>query len=196
MLVRLAVFVALALSCVACGGPPSSNFEGDDEYWTLSANGDVTRPELMSRGGNGGPGHICGHDSFEGDAWYFVAPQDYLGDRSAMYGKLITFDLKQGLIYNQISGRDIVLNGSGLALAYNYRDNNKSTPGRDWTPYRARLDDKSGWIVDDGNGNGPPATEDDLRSVLRNLNAFRIRGEFYDGPNDTACLDNVVFGND
>lgn len=193
--VRLAV-ASLALTLLACGGPPSSNFEGDDEFWTLSLNGDVTRPTLLGEGGSPG-GHICGRDANDENAWYFVAPPKFTGDMSQFYGRLIVFQLKQGQSFNQVSGKDIVLSGNGLTLAYNYKQNNKGTPGRDWTAYRARLDDKSGWVIDQDNyGNGPPVNEEDMRSVLRRLESFRIRGEFYDGPNDTACLDSVVFGAD
>jgi hypothetical protein len=180
------------LATAACGGQGSlawSTFEGDDEGWTLSGNGDATVPTLKNADGNPG-GNLCGQDKADGDIWYFVAPPKYLGNATVVYGKRLTFDLVQGSNYNQIRGRDVVLNGGGLALTWN----SKFAPGMDWTPYSVRIDDTSGWIIDDTTGHGPAATESDIKTVLKNLTSLRLRGEFYDGPNDTACLDNVYFG--
>jgi len=186
--------LVLALCLSACGGIPSyasSVFEADDEGWMLGNNGEATQPILHPEGGNPG-GNICGIDKASGDIWYFVAPAKFQGDASAAWGKRLTFDLKQYAIFNQIRGRDVVLNGGGLAVANNMR----FAPGLDWTPYAFTLDDSSGWIIDDPSGHGPAATAAELRAVLRSLTSLRIRGEFFDGDLDQACLDNVYFGRD
>ncbi len=178
--------------CSACSGLPSlasSQFEGDDEGWLLTGNGEATEPSLERSGGNPG-GNICGVDKADGDLWYFVAPQKFLGNASSAYGKRLVFDLRQGNSFNQLRGRDVVLNGAGLALVVNFR----ATPGRDWTPYSFRIDETGGWLVDDTSGRGPPATAEEIKTALSNLTAIRIRGEFVDGPSDTACLDNVYWG--
>lgn len=190
--VRACTFLIL-LTLSACGSNMlrgMSTFESDDDGWLIYGNSDdASRPTLIREGGNPG-GYICSKDMKNGDAWYFVAPARYLGDARAAYGFRITFDLKQGSNANQIHGRDIILNGSGLAVVYDL----KLTPGLDWTPYSVKLDDMSGWYLDDGSGMGPPATATDIKTALKSLGSFRIRGEFYDGPNDTACIDNVAFG--
>jgi Laminin B (Domain IV) len=181
----------LVVLCSACGGisaRANSVFETDDEGWTIGNNGDATAPMLNRAGGNP-DGHICGQDQKDGDLWYFVAPSKYLGNASSVYGKRLTFDLKQGAINYQVRARDVVLNGGGLAISWNARAN----PGLDWTPRSVRLDDQSGWMLDDGT---TPASESDLRMVLGSLTSLRLRGEFFDGPLDTACLDNVYFGRD
>lgn len=188
------VVVALLASCAtACGGVPAfagSTFESDNEGWTLSNNGELTSPTLEAKGGNPG-GHLCGADEGNGDIWYFVAPLRYLGDASSAFGKRLTFDLKQASIFNQVRGRDVILNGGGLALRWNHR----FAPGLDWTPYAVRLDATSGWRIDQPDDQGAEATEAELRMVLGDLRSFRIRGEFVDGP-DSACLDNVYLGRD
>jgi len=188
--VRFAVFAAVALS--ACGGIPSvasSTFEGDADGWVVSGNGDGVQATLKASGGNP-RGHICAQDQKDGDVWYFVAPGKFTGAMTQVYGKRLTFDLKQGSIFNQLRGRDVILNGGGVSLVFNIR----FAPGLDWTPYSVSIDDSSGWLVDDPTGKGPAATADDFQTVLRNLTSLRIRGEFYDGPNDVACLDNVYWG--
>jgi hypothetical protein len=189
--VRLLVVPAFALLSSACGPAAlaSSTFEGDNEGWSLSNNGALTAPTLVREGGNPA-GHLCGRDEGDGDIWYFVAPQKYLGNMSGAMGKRITYDLKQGNMFNQIRGRDVVLNGGGLAVTWNMR----APPRLDWTPYSVRFDATSGWAIDEPNG--ADATEADLRTVLSDLRSLRIRGEFFDGLNDTACIDNVYLGRD
>lgn len=184
--------VVLSVGC-SCGVTAfsGSTFEGDNEGWTLSNNGALTTPTLVREGGNPA-GHLCGRDDGDGDVWYFVAPLKFLGNAGVARGKRLTFDLKQGTIYHQVRGRDVVLNGGGLALTWNFR----FPPGLDWTPYSVRLDDVSGWSIDEPTGRGPAATEADLSTVLSDLRSLRIRGEFFDGPNDTACIDNIYLGRD
>ena len=179
----------IVLGLMACGPASyaSSTFEGDDEGWTLANNGSDTRPKLERSGGNPG-GSLCGEDKGFGDVWYFVAPRKFLGNASEIYGKRFTFDIKQSNIFDQVRGRDVVLNGGGLALVWNLR----YAPGVDWTPTSLRLDDQSNWRLD--GPDGALATEADLRTVLADLNSLRIRGDFYDGPDDVTCLDNVYLG--
>ncbi len=191
---RFLVVPAFALFGFACGPAAfaGSTFEGDDEGWTLSNNGKVpTLPQLIREGGNPA-GHLCGRDEGDGDIWYFVAPQKFLGNASAALGKRLTFDLKQGNSFNQVRGRDVVLNGGGLAVTWFLR----FAPGLDWTPYSVRFDGTSGWRIDEPSGPGADATEDDLRTVLSDLRSVRVRGEYFDGLNDTACIDNVYLGRD
>lgn len=186
---RAAMLLSAWFVFTACGGLPSyasNTFENDADGWVLSGNGEGTTVTLMREGGNPG-GHICGKDAKDGDVWSFVAPAKYLGNLSSTYGKRLIFDLKQSNIYNQVRGRDVVLNGGGLAVVFNLR----TAPGTDWTPYSVRLDDMSNWQLDDA---AMPASESDLRTVLSNLTSLRIRGEYYDGPLDTTCLDNVYLG--
>lgn len=184
---RFPVLLLLSLGpgCGPSNGFVGSTFEANDEGWTLAGDA-AARAELRSPGGNPG-GHICGKDSVNGDIWYFVAPVGFLGDASKTYGKRLTWDLKQDNMYQQLKGRDVVLQGSGLSLVFNI----KATPAREWTAYEARLDDASGWKVDEAAL--PAATEAQLKSVLKSLTSLRLRGEFADGP-DSACLDNVFFG--
>ncbi len=186
----------LFLGLVACsegGSLAGSSFDANDEGW--SVNGDAAgKIELRSVGGNPG-GHVCGKDGVNADLWYFVAPSRFLGDKSNVYEQRLTWDLKQDQMFQQVSGRDVVIQGTGLTIIFNL----KATPGREWTAYSARLDAtaNSGWRVDQPGGGDPTtfpfATEAEMRSVLKNVTSLRFRGEFTDGP-DSACLDNVFFG--
>ncbi len=179
-----AILLVGASGCNGVVAFGSSTFDANDQGWLL--NGDATAVELRSVGGNPG-GHICGKDSVNGDIWYFIAPYPFLGDASRAYGKRLTWDLKQDNMYQQLKGRDVVLQGGGLSLVFNIR----ATPARDWTPYEARIDGTSGWKIDEPAQ--PDATEAQVRGVLKSVTSLRLRGEFADGP-DSACLDNVFFG--
>jgi len=189
--VRLPLVLTFCFATLACGPSvpsyASSLFEGDDETWLISGNGDSTRPSFMATGGNGGNGNICATDATREEFFYFVAPPKFLGNVSSTYGTRVTFDLKTSSQFMLLKGRDVVLNGGGLALVQNFKD----VPGRDWSPRSFGLDDKSGWLED---SSGELATEEQVRTVLRNLTAIRIRGEFVDSPRNVTCLDNVYFG--
>lgn len=179
------------VSACQCGPSSfaSSLFEGDDEGWTLAGNGTMTRPTFEAMGGNAN-GHICGTDANQdAETLYFVAPAKYYGNASQLFGTRFIFDLKINRTFALIRGEDVKLNGGGLALVQNFN----SFPGSDWTPRlgSVRLDGNSNWKVEE---TGAPATEDDMRAVLRNLTSIRIRGDFADGSGDITCLDNVYFG--
>ncbi len=133
---------------------------------------------------------MCGADVQEGDLWYFVAPKKYLGNAASVYGKRLIFDLKQTTAINQIRAFDVELNGSGLIAVKVLRAN----PRTSWTPNTVDLSELGGWQIQTGSTQFSPATEAELRQVFSNFNSLRIRGEFVDGPNDEACLDNVYFG--
>lgn len=182
----LPLLLLQAIGCTCTAPAPRSGFEGDDEGWLISGNGEVTRPIYQPTGGSP-TANICATDADPGDILYFVAPPAYLGDKSDAAGLMITFEVKTNQQFNLQYGRDVIIAGNGLSLSKSY----PRAPGTDWTPRRVFLDGSSGWVVDESE---LPATDDDVRSVLRNLTAFRIRGEFVDGPKDTTCLDNVQFG--
>lgn len=188
-------WLSLALAVVTAGCGPSipsrasSLFEGDDEAWVIAGNGDSTRPQFKATGGNQN-GNLCATDLAPGDVFYFVAPAKYLGTVTDVFGKRLTFDLKTSSQFNLLKGRDVVLNGGGLGLVQNI----KAVPGQDWTPYAFRLDEASGWLVEDSNSRGEPASAEQVKTVLTNLTAIRIRGDYVDGQSDETCIDNVYFG--
>jgi hypothetical protein len=179
-------WLLLAVALAGCSDTiASSDFEASADGWTMA--GDVLpAPELRATGGNPG-GCICGTDLMMADIWYFVAPSKYLGNVSRAYGKRLTWDIKGSSEFYLIKGRDLVMQGPGVSIIFNVTD----APGLDWTPYSATIDDKSGWKLD--TPEQPDATADQIKQVLQDLHALRIRGEYVDGP-DHECLDNVEFG--
>jgi len=172
-------FTVLSLSAAAQAAPVLSSFDTDGEGW--SATGDVHGETWLATEGQP-PGCFKAIDDTLGDTWAFVAPAKFLGDQSNAYGDALSYDL-------WISARDpapwaypwIALIGGGMEL-----DWSGALPAvQAWNHYEASLTTAGGWKV-----GGVPATETQMQTVLSNLTAMRIRGEFLTGS-DYGYIDNV-----
>jgi hypothetical protein len=157
-----------------------STFNTSDEGWVVTPDG--IGPTYQSTGGNPG-GYISAIDEVLGETWYWEAPAKFLGDVSAVYGGILSFDLNQALIDSQKDRDDVILIGSGITLVYNTTDNPYAT----WTSYSVVLHESAGWT---NLATSLPATSSDLTQVLSDLSTLRIRGDFRIGE-DSSSLDNV-----
>lgn len=159
----------------------STRFTFGLDGWTVT-NGTETRE---ASGGNPG-GNIRAVEGGSG-VYAYEAPTKYLGDKSDFIGGTLSFDLKQDGDASPYDDSDVTLTGAGLTLVIDAGDN----PGTDWTSYTVGLGLGAGWKV--GSLGGRIATEDEILSVLSDLESLRIRGEFVNGSTDDASnLDNVV----
>lgn len=160
------------------------DFVASAEGWTITGD-DVTKvPKYSSVDGNPN-GQISATDGSDG-LFFFTAPQKYLGDASAFYGGTLRFDLKAELDSSYLYD-DVQLAGAGITLAYDCTP----APGVTWTTYTVPLSEV-GWKVN--SLKGVAATRAQFEKVLGDLTRLRIRGEFKNGLNDTAWLDNVYLG--
>ncbi|MFC3615363.1 laminin B domain-containing protein, partial [Lutimaribacter marinistellae] len=159
----------------------TSTFDTDIDGWSFIA--DVREFRQVDVGGNP-DGYLEGVDYATGEVWYFVAAEKFLGDKSAFYGGTLSFDLRQSSLSSQFDANDVVLIGGGITLVLNH-----AHPGTDWTNYSLDLSTASDWRV--GTESGAVATEVEIRTVLANLTALHIRGEYVSGS-DTGALDNVI----
>lgn len=159
-----------------------STFDTGIDGWSFVA--DVKEFDWIPTGGNPG-GYIEAVDYAYGDVWYFVAPEKFLGDKSAYAGGDLQFDLKQSSLNNQFGDEDIVITGGGKTIVFNTADN----PGLDWTHYAVTLDTGTDWRIDWING--AVASQADIDTVLSDVTSLWIRGEYVSGS-DTGGLDNVV----
>jgi Laminin B (Domain IV) len=174
----------LALAACAFAQAATSQFDAGTEGWT--AVGDFAAPVTWSAiGGNPG-GHIFIPDQVIGGVTYFVAPIDFLGDKSAAFGTDLTFDLMQ--VYpggsNQFNDRDVVIVGGGLTITY---DTSSNPPNGAWGSYAVPLS-AGGWRLN--SLSGAVATDQQIVHVLSGITALMIRAEFQTGA-DTGRLDNV-----
>jgi Ca2+-binding RTX toxin-like protein len=161
-------------------GDQVSTFDFGTEGWTTS-NGTET---FDATTGNSG-GSVRGTEGGSG-VWTFIAPPSFLGDQGRYYGGTLSFDLRQDSDASQYFDNDVTLRGTGLTLVADLGDN----PMTDWTSYSIDLELGAGWRI--GSLSGRIATGQEIQSVLSDLEAFTIRGEFVDGAIDDASnLDNV-----
>lgn len=167
------------------GGVITSTFDANDEGWTVvgDAQGGSVVPDYQPTGGNP-DGHVSADDDVAGGVWYWNAPGGYLGNRAGSYSRVLSFELRQSAASAQFDAVDVVLLGAGMQLNFDTAEN----PGTEWTPYAVPLSVGPGWTVE---GTGAAPTEMEFQTVLADLTALRIRGEYRTGA-DTGSLDNVV----
>lgn len=163
-----------------------SSFDTGLDGWSFVA--DVKAFDWVDTGGNPG-GYVQAVDYATGAVWYFVAPDEYLGDKSAYSGGSLQFDLKQSSLSSQFNDEDVVITGGGKTIAFNTANN----PGLDWTHYSVPLDAGSDWRL--GSVSGAVASQADIDAVLADVTSLWIRGEYVSGA-DTGGLDNVLLSPD
>lgn len=162
-----------------------STFDFDNEGWKCDGDPQSTNAYWVSSGGNPG-GHIQMHDASTGGTWYFVAPAQFLGMKCDAYGKFIRYDQFVSDASNANTFPDVVLAGNGLTLVFDH----PIQPSNNWMHYDLFLREDAGWRI--GNTvNGAVPTQQQFKSVLANVTALRIRGEYHHFALDNGGLDNV-----
>jgi len=132
-------------------------------------------------------GHIFAEDDVTGGVWYFVAPSQYRGDKSAFYGGSLEYYLRQSAVSSQFAARDIIIESDENSfLIYTYPD--AEYPGVDWTKYEIDLVAGPAWTDE----NDIEVTADEMRQILSNITKLSIRGEFRAGS-DTGRLDQFSY---
>jgi hypothetical protein len=158
-------------------------FDSGTQGWTAT----VDAPALTWQNGV-----VSAVDGNQGDYWYFSADGRFLGDRSAFYGSTLSYeiDISSGTVQSQA---DIIIDGDTQSLYYGFPD--LPVPGQ-WTAFSVSIDVAQDWrIAAPGRTALPqtPATEQQIRTVLSDVKAFNIRGEYDVNADDSASLDNVVW---
>jgi len=113
------------------------------------------------------------------DNW-LLAPQKYLGDKSAYYGGTLSYwyfwSNPGGNPGTENFDPDVVITGrNGVIISY-------TDPGappvavRTWQRYETVIDASSGWVLGQQTvGQGQPATRSDIEGVLSDVARFEIR---------------------
>lgn len=175
--------------------PIRSNFEKGTENWQVvdlltSANpsGPDYKNVLAQQSVTWFPadGGFIGAKDVTTQAFFFDAPRDFLGDKSAYYGGALKFSMKSDT--NNFLGDNVVAlvgrNGTVLVAEIPGR------PEKEWSDFQIPLDtEKTCFRL--GSKNGDIASEETVRSVLGDLEALRISGEWGDPVVETTSLDNV-----
>jgi Laminin B (Domain IV) len=183
----------LLTTIVACGGGGTSttspdivsSFNTDNEGWVMFGDATSPTPSYSTTGGVNNSGHIYANDQGASQVYLFQAPAKFLGNKEAYYGGSLSFYLKQqSALSRPFDSDDVILEGAGIKVVYD----TPTHPGLEFSSFTVPL--RAGaWKV--SSLSGVAATEAQLRSVLANLTALRIRGEFETGS-DTGSLDEVT----
>jgi hypothetical protein len=161
---------------VGPGSRVSSNFSRDADGWLVEGDAGPL-PTLEG-------GEISATDTEGGVAWYWKAPDRYMGDHSGAFGGFLVFRMRTTEATRPFEGDDVVLEGNRLKLTLDLSPD----PGLAATEYRIPLGIGSPWVT-----GGFAATAADICQVLSAVSSLRIRGEYTSGP-DTGWLGLVRFG--
>lgn len=164
----------------------ASTFDTDLDGWTITGDSAAGSPYWVGSGGNPG-GYAETQDGVNGDTMYWTAPAKFLGDDTAAYGHILTFDLQQSPNDDQFDDADVVLSGAGFTLVFDTPTNPALAPA--WTSYAIPLNEAAGWQMDALGG--PAPSQEEFLSALGSVDGLQIRAE-YQNFADTDGLDNVV----
>lgn len=192
---KLAAILSLALVSAAHAAPVE-NFDNGTDGWQIadfvSGTADFSNPNLIlspdfqTTGGADGAAFISKLD-FDNGSFFFQANSSFTGNLSAYYGGTLSYSQKDTFPagFDQWRGDpDVVLVSGNQSIVFQHAAN----PGSDWTPY-ATLLTETGWL--NGNLNGSAVSKAEFQSILSNVTAFYIRGEYVAGSVENVGLDSV-----
>ncbi|MFI4854449.1 MAG: laminin B domain-containing protein [Phycisphaerales bacterium JB065] len=188
-ILTIAALGLVAGTTAFAGGSIESTFDADAEGWgTLNDARDFAWTDEF-----GNPGAaIRATDVGTGEYWFFSASEAYLGDRSAFMGGLLSWDI-YGIVGNQNANTraDVMLVGGGLSIGVNVP---VEPENGEWTSWAVVLDEAADWRLVNSLGSGSltstDVTNEQLLSVLAELEGVYIRGEYTAGG-DSSAIDNV-----
>jgi hypothetical protein len=177
----ISAFVLPSVSSQA-GELAVSRFDQDSEGWLIIDNGNPN-PVWIA---DGDGGYIHSVDvRVEVARWF--APPMFLGDKSAAYGGILEFDLKQSSREYQVHSFDIeIIAVDGRRLRYETSGNPLAT----WTHYVVPLHASPDWRLDTLGDR--PATAEEFREIFSQIELLTIRAEYSEVDNVQYSLDNVI----
>ncbi|MEO8124036.1 MAG: laminin B domain-containing protein [Burkholderiales bacterium] len=162
-----------------------SDFDTGADGWS-AANG-ASDFAWEASGGDVG-GFVHAKDWSTATLWFFKAPSVYLGDMGSAYGGSLSYRLKSDSSSAPLetAHADVQLLGQdGTLLAFG----GGFKPSSEWATYLVPLTAGDSWHV--GSVSGSQATQAEMMSVLSDLKALRISGDYMQAV-ETTSLDTVV----
>jgi len=138
--------------------------------------------------------YIHGNDVNVGQTGYFEAPYEWGGDWSCFYGGTISYDLSvhsntgATVSYHYADDADVVIVGrDGVELRAEFIPDGELPIGT-WSRPQVTIDSDTFQVFGNEDDARPAAVK--IRDVLQNVQALRIRGEYF-GDQDAGAIDNV-----
>jgi hypothetical protein len=183
-------FVFLALPTAAGAGANAETFDFDRAGWDLSQ---VFPPSpsdnaaWSATAGNRG-GAIQFTDTSSSGTGLFVSPP--LGDHSAYYGGVLSYDLKTTATVDPVNYKPAVVFGRTSVGIESIEIQHHAALA--YTTFRVPLALDESWVDPANPQGGTPVTTEDIQYVLGDPQLF-VNSDFDAGTGDVATLDNVVF---
>jgi hypothetical protein len=185
----------LCVSSVASAASPtvlaSEGFDAGTDGWQ-AVNGSMNY-QWQSSGGNPG-GYVSGQDASGTQLWFFAAPagSGFIGDLTAAYGGTLSFSERLLSINPTTQTAQVqIVDGGGSLLSFH---SNSYTPEFGWTSLAISLSADAGggtWsYFTSASSAGTPATASEMMSVLSDVTAFRILGD-YRSAGEITGLDSI-----
>lgn len=133
---------------------------------------------------------VANDDMAEFNSYYWLAPDDYLGKKLTSYAQWLTFQVKWVKARGDTGGSatkgpDIVLEGSGIKIAYG----DQSYPRQTSTTMRVMLTEENWYRIADGISDisrkrrteyhGDDVTRHEFFTVLNNISRLMVRAKFH-----------------
>lgn len=175
---RTTIYLLLLVAVIRCTAQTTlaeSTFDTDTDGWSAT-------PRQIRYDTNGFV--WVREPSGDGDSTFFLAPSKYLGNKSGAYGGSLQFSMRDNRQGN--FGNTTVILESRDRLTRHHAP----YPTATWQDYDVPLLTNA-WRTGSDPASRPP-TEAELISILSDLTALRIRGEYSNSANnETNELDNV-----
>jgi hypothetical protein len=178
-----------------------SNFNLSFEGWMVSSPAGTEVVYARTAGNPGGC--IETHEGQGPDFFYWIAPPEYGGNRSAAFGGQLKFDVFTTIFQSLPNVPEtmaneppvVILQGRNLRIA---ADQTQSAQRDKWTTLTVPLSAAGKWyrlpeaiVLDGKHTDRTPVSEDVIREVLSDLREVWIRAEYMHGR-DLGRLDNVM----
>ena len=176
-------------------GDVVSDFEVDNEDWTLENGTTAEATRVRTAPLIDGDWFIRGFDGGAGTPMYFRAPAKFRGDKSSYYRGNLSFFSRwhaDGLGNGSATFADpdvVIVGANGKMLVYRF--DVQDWPEDQWLFRQVALDSRAAWRQD-----GHLATEQQIRDVLANVLQVKIRGEYRRDITDVGYLDRVILSKD
>jgi class 3 adenylate cyclase len=164
-----------------------STFDLDMEGWTLDPTGDKASLCGYETTIGNPPGAISLRDGHQGRGDAFMAPPIFLGDKSAYYGGVFSYDLRlNGTSYMRSANyRAVIFETTTARLLFEL-----PAPTGRFKTYRVPLKETQGWTL---SPQERAPTRDEFLNALRDITAIKIIADYRSvAGNEFAFLDNVA----
>ena len=191
------------MECTQIGESILSDFEESDDDWT-AANARAQDPIQANNASVArvGTGYLYAGDG-NGSVTYFIAPENFRGDKSAYVGGTLSYWLEwdigagvsAGTPINSLSWPDVEITGVSTPLVLVWSAGVDDWAEDVWILHELDLVPNPSlrvYTAGEGIGTAVEATEEQIAEVLADVAGIRLRGEHRSGPADFTRIDHVL----